>query len=241
MKKTSLLILLVFTVCQSSLAGLSVRIQSLSGEVKVRRGLEETWHPAALGMLLEEIDTILTGEKAEVVLKLNDGSTFTLGSNAILDIGDLRKITERELFLYLMSKKIDKIQPRPQKTRLRIGNVSVVHGELKAESPGDNLKLDDLRVQEINGARALYLQNYYPNAIVKLHKILEKYPLEDDCGEIHFYLGKSFEAMDKVGQALDAYQVVVSRYQEQGCENGEAKKRFNEAQKAIERLKGIEE
>jgi hypothetical protein len=95
---------------------------------KIRRGVEESWHWAVAGMMLEEIDTILTGEASAVVLETPDGATFRLGSSAILDIADLRKITEQEMFLYLMSQKINQIAPRQKKTHLRIGNVSAIHG-----------------------------------------------------------------------------------------------------------------
>ena len=212
----------------------AVKIVSLSGEVKVRRGVEETWHLAASGMMLEEIDTILTGEASAVVLETSDGATFRLSSFAILDIADLRKITEREMFLFLMSQKVNQIPARQEKTRLRIGNVSVIHGESKAE-PSRHPAADESQVwrQETNGAKALYDQQYYPNTIVRLHKILAKYPDFEDCGEIHFYLGKAFEAMDKPGQAGDAYKMALEKL----CDNDVSKQRADEARRAIERLK----
>ena len=116
----------------SATAEISVKIIHLGGNVKIRYGLEENWNSASVGILLKEIDTILTGENSEVVLKYEDGNTFQLDSNAMLDIGDLRKIYEKELFLYLMSKKVDQIETNDEKTPLRIGNVSVVHGESKS-------------------------------------------------------------------------------------------------------------
>lgn len=223
---------------QIASAATAVKILSFSGEVKVRYGVEETWHPAAAGMMLKEIDTILTGEASTVVLETAEGSTFRLGSYAILDIADLRKITEREMFLYLMSQKVNQIPARDEKTRLRIGNVSVVHGESKAGS-SNRAAEDDSQdwLQEINGARALYDQRYYPNTIVKLHKILIKYPIISDCGAIHFYLGRAFEALNKSGQANDAYQAALERIEIGNCENAESKQRADEARKALERLK----
>jgi len=74
---------------------------------------------------------------------------------------------------------------------------------------------------------------------MKFHKILDKYDERQDCGEIHFYLGKSLEAMNQTGQAIDAYQEAIKRCKEEGCENGNAKTRLIAAQQAIERLKRI--
>lgn len=222
-------------IVQFASAAPAVKIISLSGEVKVRRGVEETWHLAAAGMRLEEIDTILTGEASAVVLETPDGATFRLSNYAILDIADLRKITEREMFLYLMSNKVNQIPARQEKTRLRIGNVSTVHGEPKAGSSRRAAEKDESQswIQETNGAKALYDQHYYPNAVVKLHKILAKYSSIEGCGEIHFYLGKAFEALSKPGQAGDAYKIVLERL----CDDDASKQRADEARRAIELLK----
>ncbi len=235
LRRNQLFVFILISLTQAAFAVPGVKIISISGEVKIRRGVEETWHHASVGMLLEEIDTILTGEAATVVLKTDEGATFRLGSFAILDIADLRKITERELFLYLMSKKVNQIPNREGKTRLRIGNVSVVHGEPKAGHAPSQTDNDDSQdwMQETNGAKALYEQQYYPNAIMKLHKVLAKYPNAEDCGERHFYLGKAFEAMNKPGQAIDAYKAVLEKL----CENDLSKQRAGEARQAIERLK----
>ena len=112
------------------------------------------------------------------------------------------------------------------------------HGESKdIEQPvDDEISVSDLWIQEKNGAQALYDQNYYPNTIIKLHKILSKYTNYMDCGEIHFYLGKSFEALHKNGQAIDAYKIVIDQYKIQQCNNTEAENRYTESQHAIERL-----
>ncbi|MDZ7289007.1 MAG: hypothetical protein ONB44_01365 [candidate division KSB1 bacterium] len=243
-KRIQLVIFTLVGLAPFGFAAPAVKIINLTGEVKIRRGMEENWHRAVAGMRLEEIDTILTGEASAVVLETAEGSTFRLGSYSILDIADLRKITERELFLYLMSQKVNRIEPRLEKTRLRIGNVSVIHGESKAgsshraaESPYGRLPERQNWVQETNGAKALFEQDYYPNTIVKLHKILAKYPDVEDCGEIHFYLGKAFEALGKPGQAIDAYKVVLERVAMEGCENAEAGQRAGEAKSAMERLR----
>jgi len=235
LRKNQLFAFILIGLTQVVSAAPAAKIISISGEVKIRRGVEEAWHPAAVGVMLEEIDTILTGEASTVVLENQDGTSFRLGSFAILDIADLRKITERELFLYLMSQKVNQIPNRQEKTRLRIGNVSVLHGEPKAgQAPGqsNNEESQNWR-QETNGAKALYEQHYYPNAIMKLHKVLAKYPNAEDCGERHFYLGKAFEALNKSGQAIDAYKAVLEKL----CENDLSKQRADEVRQAIERLK----
>lgn len=236
---------LIATVLISGLLGAELalagaKIMRLTGDVKIRRGLEESWQPASVGLLLEDIDTILTGADGIVLLQTADGANFELGKNSMLDISDLRKITEKELFLYLMSQKVQQIEPREGKTKLRIGNVSVVHGESKAEpeQASDNNELASQQlIQEKNGAKALYGQQLYPNSIIKFHKILDKYDTAKNSGEIYLYLGRSFEAINHPGQAIDAYQSVIDQSQNRDYYATDVKKWTEEAQQAIDRLK----
>jgi len=214
------------------------KIVSLKGDVRVRRGLEENWINANMGMLLKDIDTILTDEASEVVLEIQEGSRFTLGGQSILDISDLRKITERELFLYLMSQKISRIQSPDQKSKLHIANVSVVRAEKKTSSVEEEISLNSqMWSMEKNGAMALFMQQYYTNAIVKCHKILVRYPSMEDCGQIHFYLGKSFEVIDESGRAIDAYQEVLERSKAASCETEQIQDFVELSSEAIGRLK----
>lgn len=239
MKKVTLFLCLSLLAYHGGLTETGVKVRSLRGDVRIRRGLEEAWHPAGVGMLLEDIDTILTGEASEVLLVLVEGNLFTLGSNSIMDIGDLRKITERELFLYLMSQKLKRIEKRGEKSKLRIENISVVRAERKGSEIKDNQEISrsDMWRREINGARALYTQRYYPNTVVKLYKVLEKYSSMDDCGEIHFYIGKSFEALSETGRAIDAYQQVLERTKESSCDSLTIKEFIDASAEAIRRLK----
>jgi len=198
----------IFLICSlAAIASASVKVTAISGEIKVRCGLDETWKPARTGMLLEDVDTILSGEASRVVLTLPEGVRFSLNSNTILDIGDLRKITERELFLYLTSRKVNRIERSGRDVKIHIENVSVVRGERK-EIPSDGVKngLANMRQFETNGARAMYRQGLFPNAIIKLYTIISKYPEKKNHIEIYYLLGQSFEKVSEPGRALDAYQ-----------------------------------
>jgi hypothetical protein len=184
----------------------AVRIVRLRGDVRVRRGMEETWVPAGAGMLLKPLDTIFTGEASEAVLSMEDGSRFTLGGNAVLDAGDLRRITERQMFLFLMSQKVGRLTAPDSTAPLHIANVSVVRGSDKRVEAGSSTAADERGwVREKNGARALFDAGYVTNTVVKLHKIMQRYPLADDHGEIQFSLGQAFEALNETGRALDSY------------------------------------
>ena len=211
----------------------AVQVESTKGEVKVRHGLDEYWIDAEKGMLLEDIDTIQTWE-GTVVLKMQDGSTFTMGSLSILDISEIRNISRQEMFLFVMSQKVQKMESRRQPSELTIPNVSSVHGEKKTTAK--RMKKDE-NIQgwarELNAAKAMYDQEFYTNSVVKLHKVLGRYSELSDCGEVNLYLGKSFEELDEPGQAIDSYQLAVDKAS--ACDRiGEDI--ADEAQRAVRRL-----
>ena len=89
-------LLSIFILASTARAEIAVKVVQSSGDVKVRYGLDEEWQPVSIGSILKDIDTILTGEKSEALLKFESGTIFKLGSNAVLDISDLRKIYEKE-------------------------------------------------------------------------------------------------------------------------------------------------
>jgi tetratricopeptide (TPR) repeat protein len=237
--KNILLIIFLIGSVQLASAQTVLKIVGISGVVMVRFGLEEEWKPASIGIQLKEIDTILTGENSETVIQLADGTIFNLRSNSVLDLGDLRKIYEKELFLFLMSQKVGQIESPQEKTPLRIGNVSVVHGASKVTADSTISQSPDSTwsVREINGAFSLYLQEFYSNAVVKFHKILQKYESFVDSGMIYFYIARSLEKLNLNGQAIDAYQFVVDSYKNDETKNGKSAEWIKESQKSIERLK----
>jgi hypothetical protein len=205
-------------------------ILEVKGEVRVRHGLEERWNDAHKGDKLQDLDTILS-EEGMVVIKTQDGSIFTMDSYSILDIGDLRSISRQEMFLFIMSQKVQKMPPRKNK-KLHVGNVSSVHGEKQSAANTVRQQKSTPKWElEFNAVRAMYDQEYYPNTVVKLHKIINRYSNRDDCGLVSLYLGRSFEALEETGQAIDSYQKAI----ELGghCDDDDL---VSEAKKAIRRL-----
>lgn len=238
MKTFFILITIILAFSSAALAETSAQIVSIRGEVKVRYGVEEKWYPAAKGMMLKYIDTILSGENGQVLLRTSDQKTFILGANAVLDIADLRDIQEKDMFLYLMAQKVNQLETPNTKTRLRVGNVSVIHGSLSKAD--ENATVDSTQALawaalEKNGAVALLQQKFVTNSIIKLYKIINHYGSRINLGEIYFYIGKGFEKINKTGQAIDAYEKSLEYYNNKP--NDSAKLRINGINKMIISLK----
>jgi len=221
-------LVLLFALFRLAFAGTTIDHQQ--GDVFYRRGLEEEWRPARNGVELKEIDTILTRE-GRVVLKRSDGSTFTLDSHSILDISELRTITREDMFLYVMSQKVEKMKSR-QNSELEVGNATAVHGEKKTV-PREEPAKDDTPSWELefNAAKAMYAHSLMTNTVVKLHKMLNRYSDISDCGKTSLYLGKAFEKLDERGQAIDHYNRALEK-----SKNCQSDVITREAKQAVKRL-----
>jgi TolA-binding protein len=228
---------MVFGIAQKSLQA-DVTIIEAKGKIMVRFGIEESWQKAQIGSTLKDIDSILSGEDGRVTLQLVDGSRFDLGSNAVLDIADIREIQQRELFMYLMSQKIDKLETPNDNPQMQVGNVSIIHGaakQVKKTAENDTAR-EDWYPYEINGALALYNHNYFPNTIIKFIKIQNKYNSDRDNGKIDYYIGKSFEALNDMAQARDAYQRALDKYKKSNDSPSQEHAWVSEARLSLERL-----
>jgi len=197
-----------------------IKIIEVKGEVHIRQGVEETWQSATPGLLLEDIDSILSGKNGKAVLETANGGRFELSPNSQIDIADLRQLSNEDLFLHLMKEKLKKIGPRPEKTPLRVGTVSAVHGSLQ-DSVQNASTIEKGADPEplLNGVRDLFTQNYYPNTILKIHLLLNSYHFSQDCGELYYYLGYSFEKLEQPGQAMEAYRNSIQTGQQADCTN----------------------
>ncbi len=214
-----------------------VEIIKISGTVQVRHGLEEKWNLTLTGATLREMDSITTGPESEATLRTSDGLLFTLGANAMIDIADLRRITEQEMFLFIMSQKIEKLAAPGKKTGLEIGSVSVIHGIDKATQIPAEMPDAASLVREMNGALALQQQRFYTNAVVKYHKLLrqDRQPLRQSL--IRYELGCCFEQLQQPGQALDAFQTARELLLQQDQQSDDVKNQLWRVEAALTRLK----
>jgi hypothetical protein len=215
-----------------------IKIVEAKGKVMVRFGIEESWQKAKIGSVLKNIDSILSGEDGHVTLELEGGMKFKLGVNSVLDIADIREIQQRELFMYLMSQKIDKLETQDGNSPVKVGNVSIVHGDSKQVQKSDEAvsKKEDWYPFEVNGALALYDHNYYPNTIIKFIKIQNKYNPSRDGGKIDYYIGKSFEALNDGAQARDAYQKALDEFKQVKETSSKEQAWVSDARNALQRL-----
>ena len=203
-----LLIVLCWILLNPLQALSQLKIIDVSGDVRVRWGIEESWNEAGVGMVLRPEDSIQTGESGVVVLQLKNGKTVKMTGNAYIDIIECRKITEKEFFLALISEKVQNLK-KQDKLKLEIGDVTVIHGDNRSQgNMPQKAQSNDLWRLELGGADILDQHNMSMNAILKMKKIMRQYEPKDG-GEIQYKIGTIFEKLGYSGHAQEAFRRVI--------------------------------
>ncbi len=160
-----------------------VVIRTMQGDVTVRHGVTEVWTAIAQGDVLQADDSMKTGKKGSALLAVNSTGNggpamklISLPPEVIVDVSDIRDLTQEELMLKLTMEKVRASSYHWKNEELRIPNASVVHGENQAggAAPGEN----DPATGELqmNGARVLFDNGYYSTCALRTMGIFRLYP-----------------------------------------------------------------
>lgn len=198
-------------VASAALAG-NVSIQKTQGDVHVRHGVTEEWLAVAPGDALRPDDSMRTGKHGSAVLLLREetpGGTMvkriTLPSEVIVDIADIRTLTQEELMLKLTMEKVRASSYRWKEDELQIPDAAVVHGEDKAE--GESVRENDVStgLMQLKGTRVLFENGFFSTCALKAMEVFRLYPSlgSDFAGRL--MVGDALAKAELKGEALAEY------------------------------------
>ena len=126
-------------------------VKAVKGSVEVRRGVMEEWKKVKIGDLLKPEDSMRTGPGASATIEI-DKRKLVVPELTILDISDVRQLTQEDFLLKLAMENILAVPPR-EKDELAIPSATVLHGDNKSKT--DLPVSSDGRVGEmqLHGAR----------------------------------------------------------------------------------------
>jgi hypothetical protein len=198
-------------VASAALAG-NVSIQKTQGDVHVRHGVTEEWLAVAPGDALRPDDSMWTGKHGSAVLLLREetpgGPTvkrITLPSEVIIDIADIRTLTQEELMLKLTMEKVRASSYRWKEDELQIPDAAVIHGEDKADagSAGENDVSTGL--MQLKGTRVLFENGFFSTCALKAMEVFRLYPsLKDDFAS-RLMVADALAKAELKGEALAEY------------------------------------
>jgi hypothetical protein len=185
-------------------------VQRLQGDVVVRHGVTETWTHVAVGDVLRPDDTMKTGKKGSAVLSTPVTTTggikrIALPPEVIVDLSDVRELTQEELMLKLTMEKVRASSYQWKNDELHIPNASVVHGENRSASAP--LTDNDLQsgILQWNGARVLFDNGFYSTCALKAMELFRLYPVVGAKVENHMMAAEALEKANLRGEALSEY------------------------------------
>ena len=202
-------------------------VKGVKGTVEVRQGVMEDWKKVKVGDLLKPEDSMRTGPGSTAVIEA-DKHRLTIPEMTILDISDVRHLSQEDFLLKLAMENILAVPPR-QQDDLSIPSATVLHGSNKGKT--DELVLSDTKIgeMELHGARVLFDNAYYATSVLKSKETLRTHPeLKSDL-DARVTIASAFEKMKLTKEAMTEFSLLAK-------ENLSASQE-KQVQSALERLK----
>ncbi len=201
---------LIALMVSGSIAAETITVQKVQGDVRVRKGVTEVWNAVASGDILRPHDTMRTGADGNAVIVVRADSSgetrrIVLPALVMLDISDIRDLSQEELMLKLTMEKVRASSQEWKNGELRLPNAAVVHGEARtgASVAQDN----DSRVGELslNGARVLFNNRFYATTVLRTMEVFRAYPALGTVFDHRLLLAQAMERANLLGEALAEY------------------------------------
>lgn len=189
----------------ASALGQNVMVRKLHGDVSVRHGVAESWNRVAVGDVLKPDDTIKTGEKGAALLVVDGGKRITLPAEVIVDVSDIRDLSQEELMLKLTMEKVRASSYQWRNDEMNIPNALVMHGANRA--PIIPLNENEVKVGRLewNGAKVLFDNGYYSTSALKAMDVLRRYPPLGEEFDHRLLVAEALEKANLRGEALNEY------------------------------------
>ena len=186
-------------------AGQTIAVRKLHGDVRVRHGVAESWNSVAVGDVLKPDDTIKTGEKASALLVVDAGKRIALPAEVIVDVSDIRNLSQEELMLKLAMEKVRASSYQWKNDEMHIPNAPIMHGANRDQVVPLTENEVGVGRFEWNGAKVLFDNGYYSTSALKAMDVLRRYPpLGEEFGR-RLLVAEALEKANLRGEALNEY------------------------------------
>lgn len=227
MKKISLVLVLILGLAINIFA--DIKLLSVKGDVKVRRGVSEHWQQIKAGEILKLEDALFIGSKSSAAVSVDGQKKIALPEKTIVEISDLRYLTKEELLLKLAMERIIAVPQQDRRDELMPAQTTVIHGEKKSETSAVAKPTFENALKMLNGAKLLFENNFYGTCALRVREVLRIHPTIETSIEYKLLTANSFEKAELYDEALSEYVSIQS-------ENLSAKQKQTINQN-IERLK----
>ncbi len=202
--KRFLIILTLFALCGLT-SSAQVVVKHVKGLVEVRQGVSEEWTKLKLGDTLSEDNTIKVRKGSSLTLVAREARPIIVPELTVLDIGDLRNMSQHDLLLKLAMADVRAVPTQERSGDLTIPRTTIVHGKEIPVRTVDGHIQKDYREMEVRGTKVLYDHGYYPTCILRAKELLQVYPGLKDRFEFRMMIAEALERTKLRGPALNEY------------------------------------
>ena len=198
-------VLTILTFC-GTLSAADFVAKRVKGSVEVRQGVSEEWSEVKVGDILSPDNTIMTGKKSSLTIVQGDGEQVIIPELTILDVGDLRTMSQEELLLKLAMADVRAIPAQESGREIAAPNTTVIHGRNPSASEDRAVETQKaFREMEVKGTKVLYNYGFYSTCILRAKEMLRFYPELKSRFEFRTMIANALERNNLRGEALNEY------------------------------------
>lgn len=203
MKYLFVVVTLLLSQC---VAVATIRVGALSGSAAVRHGVSETWTALAPGDTLRQEDAIRTGTGSSISISLDRETRIAVPENVLLEVSDLRQMTQEELLLKLAMNDIRSIPAPKGNDNMDLPRTTTLHGSNRGEKGGQAASGGTDAGRELNGAKFLYDEGYYATSVLRSKAVFQRDPVLAGDINARFRVAGAFERIGLTLEALNEYR-----------------------------------
>ena len=189
-----------------------VKVTMVKGDVQVRRGVSEEWVPVSVGDALKPEDSMRSGKRSSAKMTIDGGKVLEIPESAIIDVSDLRNLTQEELLLMLAMERVRSVPQRERNNDFDFLMTTTMHGANKSSATISQPINLETGMMQLNGTAMLFKNGFYATCVLKTKEVFRLVPELSKRNDIRFMVADALERMKLPSEALSEY---VSIPQEQ--------------------------
>lgn len=182
-------------------------VKTVRGTVEVRRGVNEEWKKLKAGDILKPEDTMRTGKSAAATIE-SVNKTLSVPELTMIDISDVRNLTQEEFLLKLAMENILAVPEREENETI-LPSTTVLRGSNKEKEVGGDVRPLDVGTMQLQGARVLFDNAFFGTSILKTKETFRTYPELKSNYDARVLTAQAFEKMRLTNEAVAEYALLA--------------------------------
>jgi hypothetical protein len=186
-----------------------MKLIGMKGEVSVRHGVSEQWLTVAQGDVLKPEDSIRLGKKASATVLTENGTKLLIPEMTVLDLSDLRMLTQEELLLKLAMERVRIAPDQGRENDFHIPRTTTIHGSNMGTAPAVISAVLNAGIMQLNGVKVLYNNGYYATSVLKAKEIFRLTPETTNSIDARLMVASALEKLNVRSEALTEYTEIA--------------------------------